>query len=138
LRKILMLQISSWNQWRFLHAGLGEVSFCKISTFGSMSMTWKFRSLDSFLSKEGLWNLGLTNLELLSCFEIHGWRNLIFCGGVLENSGNCQGWDLWVLENFGKCQGWDLLPSAYGQNVKLVHYFYCRGKNSFWAKPQTQ
>jgi hypothetical protein len=76
LRKILILQISSWNQWRFLHAGLGEVSFCNISTSGSMSMTWKFRSLDSFLSKAGLWNLGLTNLELLSCFEIHGWRNL--------------------------------------------------------------
>lgn len=102
VRKILMLQLSSWNQWRFLHAGLGEVPFCKISTSGCMSMTWKFRSLDSLLSKAGLWNLGLTNLELLSCFEIHDWRNLIFCGGVLENSGNCQGWDFWVLEKVWK------------------------------------
>ncbi len=135
VRKILMLQLSSWNQWRFLHAGLGEVPFCKISTSGCiMSMTWKFRSLDSFLSKAGLWNLGLTNLELLSYFEIHDWRNLIFCGGVLENSGNCQGWDFWVLEKFGKCQGWGLLPSAYGQNVKLVYYFHCREKKILLIK----
>jgi predicted NAD-dependent protein-ADP-ribosyltransferase YbiA (DUF1768 family) len=38
------------------------------------------------------------------------------------------------LENFGKYQGQGLLPSAYGKNVKLVYYFYCRGKKFLLIK----
>lgn len=37
-------------------------------------------------------------------------------------------------KKFGKCQGWGLLPSAYGQNVKLVYYFHCRKKKFLLIK----